>query len=222
MFIGHYGVGFALKKFDSILSLGWLFIAVQLVDIFWTILIFFGIERVEIVPGITEANPLDFVYYPFTHSLVAFIIWSLIVGLIVYFGKIKSSLSKKSLSLLLGFGVFSHFILDLLVHRPDIPLMGTDSIKLGIGLWNYSALAYILEMVIFIGGVFIYFKSKKQFIKSKKIGLYIFTILLLVINLANLYGPPPENTQMIAVVGFISYILFASFGFWVDSEKKRI
>ena len=221
MFIGHYGIGFALKKFDSLLSLGWLFIAVQFVDIIWTILIFFGIERVEIVPGITEANPLDFVHYPFTHSLVAFVVWSVIVGLIVFLGKFKSSLSKMSLGLLLGFGVFSHFLLDLIVHRPDLPVMGDDSMMLGFGLWNYTAIAYILEMLIFIGGAYVYFRAKGNLTKSKKTGLVLFIVILLIINLANLYGPPPEDTRMIAVVGFVSFILFALFGFWVDKEKVK-
>lgn len=218
MFIGHYGVALWLKKFDSKLSLGWLFLAVQLVDFFWSILVFFGIEKVTIVPGITEANPMDFVYYPFTHSLVAFIVWSSVIYLLVKILHFNSSLSKKSLGLLLGFAVFSHFLLDVIVHRPDLPLLGSDSFKLGLGLWNNVFFAYALETLIFVGGVYIYYKVKSPMAKSRKIGLLVFTVLLLIMNLINLFSVPPDNIKMIAVSGFMMYLLFSGFGFWLDKN----
>ena len=224
MFIGHYGIALWLKKFDSKLSLGWLFLAVQLVDIFWTVLVFFGIEKVTIVPGITEASPLDFVSYPFTHSLVAFIVWSAFIYLIVRLLHFNSALSKKSLGLLLGFAVFSHFLLDVIVHRPDIPLLGADSLKIGLGLWNNVFFAYALETLIFVGGAYIYYKVRSPLSKSRKIGLIVFVLLLLVLNLINLFSVPPDNINMIAVSGFFMYLIFAGYGFWLDksigSEKK--
>lgn len=221
MFIGHYGIAFGLKKIDRTVSLGWLFIAVQLVDIFWTLLVFLGVEKVVIVPGLTEANPLDFVYYPFTHSVVAFLVWGLIAFVIVSLGRFRSSLTKVKFGLLIGFAVVSHLILDLLVHRPDIPLAGDDSLKLGFGLWNHIAVSYILEALIFLGGAFIYYRVADYLTRKHKIGLWIFVLFLLLINLINLIGPPPPDVNTIAVTGFLSFIVFALFGFWLDRLAKN-
>lgn len=221
MFIGHYGIAFGLKKLDKVVSLGWLFVAVQMVDIFWTLLVFFGVEKVAIVPGLTAANPLDFIYYPFTHSVVAFIIWGLVAFIIVYLGHFRSSLTKAKFGLLIGFAVISHLLLDLIVHRPDIPLASEDSIKFGFGLWNHVAVSYTLEALIFVGGALIYYKAVDYLTRKRKIALGAFVIVLLLINLINLIGPPPPDTTTIAVTGFISYIVFALFGFWLDRVAKN-
>jgi membrane-bound metal-dependent hydrolase YbcI (DUF457 family) len=219
MFIGHYGIAFALKRAYKELSIGWLFVAVQLVDIVWTVLILFGIEKVAIVPGITKANLLDFYHYPYTHSFVAFLFWSGLVFLICIFMKNKTGLSKLKFGLILAFAVFSHFLLDVIVHRPDIPLAGSDSFKIGMGLWNNVAFAYILEALIFIGGVLLYFKSGLLKTKKRKIGLIVFAVCLMIMNLINLLGPPPLNTNMVASSGLVVYIVIALIGFWIDKQK---
>src|SRR2546430_4352852 len=77
MFVGHYGVSFAAKRLDKTIPLWVLFLAVQLLDVGWGILVPLGVEKVRIVPGITASNPLDLYYMPFTHSLVAALLWSL-------------------------------------------------------------------------------------------------------------------------------------------------
>jgi len=220
MFIGHYGVAFGLKRIYRGLSVGWLFVAVQLVDIVWTILILFGVEKVAVVPGITKTNPLDFYYYPYTHSLIAFLFWSLLVLLACYFIKNKSGLSRIKFGLILAFAVFSHFLLDVIVHRPDISLFGEDSIKIGLGLWNNVVFSYLLEAVIFIGGVWLYFKSGLLKTKKRKIILLLFAIFLLVMNLINLIGLPPQNTNMVALSGLGLYIIIALIGFWIDKQES--
>src|SRR2546425_937433 len=77
MFVGHYGVSFAAKRRDPSIPLWALFVAVQLLDVSWSLFVFFGVEKVRIVPGITASNPLDLYYMPYTHSLVAALLWSL-------------------------------------------------------------------------------------------------------------------------------------------------
>ena len=117
MFIGHFGVGFGAKKIDNKPSLGTLFLAAQFVDLLWPFLLILGIEKVEITPGITAFNPLDFTYYPFSHSLFGMLVWAVLFG-VIYF------LFKKNFksALLLGVLVISHWVLDLIVHIPDLPI----------------------------------------------------------------------------------------------------
>src|SRR4030095_1843195 len=137
MFIGHYGVSFAIKAIDRTIPLWILFIAVQLVDVLWGVLVLAGIEKVRIVPGITATNPLDLYYMPYTHSLVGALLWSAVgCGAYWLLGKSEGrSDGRLAPSLLVGLAVFSHWILDLIVHRPDLSLYD-DTFKVGLGLWN--------------------------------------------------------------------------------------
>src|SRR5918996_701101 len=136
MFVGHYGVSFAAKKFEPGISLWLLFVAVQWLDVVWAPLVLLGIERVRIVPGYTATNPLDLYYMPYTHSLVAAIVWSAAAAGAYHLLRRATVRS----SLLVGLAVLSHWILDFVVHRPDLPLYD-DTAKVGLGLWNQPAVA---------------------------------------------------------------------------------
>ncbi len=158
MFIGHFGVGFAAKKTDSRPSLGTYFMASQFIDLLWPIFLLLGIERVKVEPGNTSFTPLDFIYYPFSHSLLSVLIWGLLFGL-VYF------LLKKNLrvSIIMGLLVLSHWILDFLTHRPDLQIIPGVDLFAGIGLWNSVWLTIIVEGVIFIIGVIYYVSVTRNF-----------------------------------------------------------
>ena len=119
MFVGHYGPSFAIKSLRPAIPLWLLFIAVQLVDVGWAVLVLLGIEKVRIVPGITASNPFDLYYMPYTHSLVAVIFWSVAAGVLV---RALPGIKRWSAASMVGVAVFSHWVLDLLVHRPDLPL----------------------------------------------------------------------------------------------------
>lgn len=118
MFIGHYGPSFVVKSWKKSIPLWVLFLIVQGVDVLWAIFVLLGIEKARIVPGITATNPLDLYYVPYTHSLVGSILWS-IAAIIVYR---SSKATSWSVAGIVGVSVFSHWIFDLLVHRPDLPL----------------------------------------------------------------------------------------------------
>src|SRR6266516_2409047 len=154
MFVGHYGVSFAAKKAEPSIPLWVLFIAVQLLDVLWAPFVLLGLEKVRIVPGITASNPLDLYYMPYTHSLVAALFWSC-VGALAY--RLIARPARRRTSVVVGFAVFSHWILDLVVHRPDLPLYD-NSAKLGLGLWNAPALAFGLEAAILFGGSWLYLR----------------------------------------------------------------
>jgi hypothetical protein len=148
MFVGHYGPSFAIKAARPQIPLWVLFIAVQLVDVGWAILVLLRIEKVRIVPGITASNPLDLYYMPYTHSLVAAVLWSVAAGA---FGTWLLGIKTWPVALWIGAAVFSHWVLDFLVHRPDLPVYD-DTMKVGLGIWNYPAIAIALEAtLLFVG-----------------------------------------------------------------------
>src|SRR5437868_11791137 len=155
MFVGHYGVSFAAKKAESSIPLWVLFIAVQLLDVLWAPFVLLGIENVRIVPGITASNPLDLYYMPYTHSLLAAIGWS-VAAFLVYRLAMRNAPSRTAA--IVGVAVFSHWVLDFLVHRPDLPLYDNTA-KVGLGLWNLPVPALVLEIVVLFGGIWIYLRT---------------------------------------------------------------
>src|SRR5438552_10079432 len=120
MFVGHYGVSFAAQRGEKTIPLWVLFLAVQLLDVFWSVFVLCGIEKVRIAPGITASNALDLYYMPYTHSLVAALLWSL--GAYVAYRAIRAFGASHRAAGLVAVAVFSHWVLDLVVHRPDLPL----------------------------------------------------------------------------------------------------
>jgi hypothetical protein len=151
MFVGHYGPSLAAKAAKNSIPVWVLFIAVQLLDVFWSFFVLLGIEKARIVPGITATNPFDLYYMPYTHSLVGAVLWSIAAG-------IAYSLFRKapgwSAAAFVGVAVFSHWALDLLVHRPDLPLYD-NSFKVGLGLWNFPMLAFPVEIAVLFSGMYL-------------------------------------------------------------------
>jgi uncharacterized membrane protein len=215
LFIGHFGVGFAAKKFTKKTSLGTLFLATQFIDLLWPFFVIFGIEKVAIDIGNTAFTPLDFIYYPFSHSLLGVIIWALLFGAVYYF--IKKDLKT---SLILGTLVLSHWILDFITHRPDLPLLlGSDSLLVGLGLWNSIIATVIIESIIFIAGVYFYFAVTKA---KNKVGIYSLWALLIffvVIYFSNLFGPPPNSVDSLGYVGLAQWLLIG-WAYWIDRNRS--
>ena len=130
MFIGHYGVSFAIKRASPTTSLGTLFLAVQLLDVLFSLFLLAGLEKLRIVPGFTEYNPYDLYYMPYTHSLAGAVAWAVVAAGLAFAAGAKASAPW------IGAAVFSHFLLDVPMHTPDMPLLGNDSVKIGLGLWH--------------------------------------------------------------------------------------
>lgn len=214
MFIGHFGVGLGTKSLDKRISLGTLFFASQFIDLLWPILLLLGLESVKIEAGNTSVTPLNFISYPISHSMLAVVIWGIIVAGVYYF--IKKNLRG---SILLGVLVFSHWLLDFLTHRPDLPLFPWSDYKVGLGLWNSFTGTVIVEGLIFSAGVFIFYKVGKLQSKSKKIWFWSLVIFLAAIYIMNLFGPPPPSEEPIAYVGLTQWLLVA-WAYWIDRPDK--
>ena len=215
MFVGHYGPALAGKAAKKSVPLWVLFLAVQLLDVFWSIFVLLGIEKVRIVPGITVTNPLDLYYMPYTHSLVAAIVWSVGAGL-VYRG-VRSGDGWAGAGLV-GGAVFSHWVLDLLVHRPDLALYD-DMLKVGLGLWNYPVVASALEIASLFGGIYLYYKASTPVTPGGRYAMLIFGFAMLVLQALVFLRPPPPGANAAAITALSSYLLLAGLAFWL--ERKR-
>jgi hypothetical protein len=215
MFVGHYGPSFVAKAARKTIPLWTLFLAVQLLDVFWSIFVLLGIEKVRIVPGITVTNPLDLYYMPYTHSLVAAILWSVVAGM-VYRG-VRSGDGWPGAALIAA-AVFSHWVADLLVHRPDLALYD-DTVKVGLGLWNYPVAASALEVVSLFGGIYLYMRVTQPVTAGGRYAMPIFGVMMLVVQGIVFFGPPPSSPNAAAITALASYFLFAGVACWL--EKKR-
>lgn len=216
MFVGHYGVSFAAKAAKNAIPLWILFLAVQFLDVFWSLFVLLGIEKVRIVPGITATNPLDLYYMPYTHGLVAAALWSVAAALGY---KIFRKVDGWSAAGLVGAAVFSHWLLDWLVHRPDLPLYD-NSFKVGLGLWNYPALAFALEIAFLFGGMYFYMKATRATAQVGRFGMVIFGLVMLAVQALVFFGPPPTSDQSAAVTALVVYFAFAAIACWL--ERKRV
>jgi hypothetical protein len=219
MFVGHYGVSFACKGVEQRLPLWLLFLAVQFVDVLWSILILLGIEKVRIVPGITATNPFDLYYMPYTHSLVAAAAWSALVFLGYRMFVSQRSGGRDRPALFLALAIFSHWILDLLVHRPDLPLYD-NAHKVGLGLWNYPMPTFALEAAILFGGMWVYMRSTESPSLVGKYGMPIFGIVLLVVHWILFFGAPAPSPDATAVLLLVLYLGFAAVAAWLERKRQ--
>ncbi len=200
MFVGHYGVSFAAKKAEPGIPLWVLFIAVQLLDVLWAPFVLLGIEKVRIVPGITASNPLDLYYMPYTHGLLAAIGWS-VVAVLAYRFAVRSASPRTAA--IVGLAVFSHWVLDFLVHRPDLPLYDNTA-KVGLGLWNLPAVALGLEALLLFGAMWLYLRHT-----ARRTAMLVFGVIMLGIQVYVFFGPPPASDKAAAATALIGYAVFA-------------
>jgi hypothetical protein len=220
LFTGHYSASFAGKSLagkpgepenGKRIPLWLLFIAVQFIDVLWSIFVLVGIEKVRIVPGITASNALDLYYMPYTHSLLGVLCWSAVAYLVC---QMVPSLRGARTGMILAAAVFSHWILDLIVHRPDLSLY--DSVgKMGFGLWNYREAAFALEMAVLLCGAAMLYRSATH--KIRLAGFVVFLAALQVFG--TFFFPPPPSDHAAATTALVSYIVLALMAWWVDRSE---
>jgi len=210
MFIGHYGVSFAAKQ--KPIPLWLLFIAVQFLDVVWSVFVMLGIEKARITPGITAANALDLYYMPYTHSAVGALIISILFGSVcAWFFKEN----RAKVFWITAAAVFSHWILDFVVHAKDLPLIG-DSMKVGLGVWNYRWPSLALELATLFAGVVLYVRNVPA---KRAIGdalLWVFVLFLGAIEIYAYLGPDPESPLAEAHTALAAYLGLAVLAGLVD------
>jgi hypothetical protein len=214
MFIGHNAVAFAAKRGAPRTSLGTLTAAAVLLDLIWPVLVLLGIERFEIRPGVTAFSPFDFTYYPWSHSLLMSIVWSVLLGAI-YFAITRYGRG----AMIVGVLVFSHWVLDFIVHRPDLPLYPGGP-KVGLGLWNSIGGTIIVESAIFIAGVWIYLRTTRARDRLGSILAWVLIIFLVVSYVASMKPPPPGTPPTTIAWVSESVWLIVALAWWADRHRE--
>jgi hypothetical protein len=213
MFLGHFAVALAAKKAAPKTSLGTLVLAAQFADILWPVLLLFGIEQVRIVPGLLAASPLDFTSYPISHSLVAQLGWGAILG-IAYFIVRRDGRS----ALLVGLLVPTHWVLDFVAHRPDMPIYPGGA-RFGLGMWNSVPLTILVEYALFAAGIAIYLSVTSAKDRTGNLALWSLLGLLAVLYLASLFGPPPPSVAALAWSAMAIW-LTVPWAAWADRHRQ--
>lgn len=215
MFIGHFGAGLVGKKFAPELNLGILFLACQLPDLIWPVFVLLGIEHVSVDYSATLVSPLDFSFYPFSHSLVASLFYSVIAGLVVW----RFVRSAKA-AVVVGSVVFSHWILDFITHRPDLPIF-LNGKKFGLGLWNSLWGTLLVEVGIFVLGIALYLKATPAMNRKRKLIFWSAIALMLIIYWGNVFGPKaPIDTPPAALAApALAMWLLVIWGYYADRAQ---
>jgi hypothetical protein len=212
MFIGHFGIALAAKKAAPRTSLGTLIFVAQFLDLLWPILLLADVEHVRISPGITRVSPFDFYDYPVSHSLLMAVGWSVVVAAI-YYAVRRYTRGAFVISL----AVLSHWILDFIVHRRDLPLWPSGP-RVGLGLWNSWPASIVAEVLIFAAGVWIYTTSTPA---RDVIGRYAFWALVAFLFVGYLSvlaaGAPPNVTALAR--GALMMWLLVLWGWWADKHR---
>lgn len=214
MFIGHFGVGFGAKAIASRVSLGTLLLAAQFIDLLWPTLLLLGVEQVRIAPGATVVTPLLFEHYPVSHSLLAVLGWAVALGIVHFLLR-----RDRTVALVLGLLVISHWLLDLVVHQPDLPLYPGSPDKLGLNLWSSLPATLAVEIPLFAIGVWLYARATTPKDSAGKWGWWGLVAFLALIYAGNLFGPPPPSVVAIAWAGQLQWLLVI-WGYWLDRHRS--
>jgi hypothetical protein len=222
VFIGHYGAALAAKRVSSRLSLGALFLAVQLLDVLFASFVLAGVEKLRIVPGMTAYNPYDLYFMPYTHSFTGSLLWSAVFAGGTWLALLRWRARERAIAaMIFGAAVLSHFVLDVPMHTPDMPIgFSADSPKIGLGLWNHVALALALEIVTLSAGALVYLRALRSRSPGGRAGTMVFGVVLLALTLSTPFMPAPASDRMFAVQSLAAYFALALAAHFVDGGRK--
>jgi hypothetical protein len=213
VFIGHYALGFAAKRLAPRTSLGTLFVAPTLADLLWPIFLLLGVEHAHVVPGPNPFLTLWLDDYPYSHSLFALIVWGALFGYVY-----KAKTGDKRAALVIALLVASHWVLDVVTHRPDIQLYPGGA-KLGLGLWNSPAATVIVESILLLSGVAIYLRATRARDGIGRWGIWGLVVVLAGSYYSTLFTPSPTDMRALAIGGLFFEAVFVLVAWWVDRHR---
>ncbi len=214
MFIGHYAIALGAKKAAREVNLGTLFFASQFLDLLWPLFLLLGLEHARIVPGDTAFTPFDFYDYPISHSMLTSLGWSFIIAGIYFV--VKRNWRN---ACIVGSVVFSHWFLDFLSHRPDLPIAPGINTVVGLGLWNSIIGTICVEGSLFIAAIYFYLRTTKAVDRIGNYAFWSLIVLFLVSYIGNITSPPPPNMNIVAITGFAQW-LFIVWAYWIERHRK--
>lgn len=215
MFIGHYGPALAAKPMARQVPLWLLFVAVQWLDVWWSALVLLGVEKVRIVPGFTAGSPLDLYFMPYTHGLIGALALSLLLGAAALLFVRDRRLAVVAV---VAGAAFSHWLLDLLVHMPDLPLID-NSMKVGFGLWRWLWISLPLELAIMIAGAALYARAVPSKTRLGDRALWLFVAIMCAVELYAAFGPSPVSDIAQAETALAAYGILALLAGAVDGLR---
>jgi len=217
MFVGHLALGLAAKPVTPRVSLAVLIGAAQLADMLWPVLVAAGVETVRIDPGNTAFTPLDFVSYPYSHSLAALILWGVVLGAVYRAITAQNGRTVLVLAAL----VVSHWVLDWITHRPDMPVYPGGP-KYGLGLWNNVRLTLIVEGIMWAAGIWIYLGATRARDGVGRWGFLSLIALLSVFFFADAPSSPPPSVNVLVASAFIAIVVLTAWSWWADRHRDVI
>jgi membrane-bound metal-dependent hydrolase YbcI (DUF457 family) len=212
MFIGHAALALAAKPLAPRVNLAVALAAAFWLDLVWPVLLLAGIERAEIAPGDTAFTPFAFTHYPWSHSLAAAIVWSALFG-------IACLRLGRQPALLMGTLVLSHWLLDALSHRPDLPLWPGSATRVGLGLWNSVPATLAVECAMFAAGVWLYVRRAPARDRTGVFAFWGLVAFFLAAYFGNVFGPPPPGMLAVAVAGVIGSVVIVALAAWADRHR---
>jgi len=216
VFVGHFAVAFAAKRIAPEVSLGTLFLAAQLADLVWPTLVLLGVEVVAIRPGVAAMTPLDFIHYPYSHSLLALAGWSALLGT-AWLLRHRAAAP----ALVIVAVAMSHWLLDVISHRPDMPLTLGGPTRLGFGLWQSIPATIVVELLMLAVGVALYVRATPNANRLGRNGLRALVAFLVLVYLASAFGPPPPSVAAVAWTAQAIWLLVA-WAYWVDHHRRPV
>lgn len=216
MFIGHFAVGFAAKRMAPRASMGALMAAPLFLDMLWPVFVLMGWEQVRIDPGNTRFTPLDLYYYPWSHSLLMSMVWATAFAAI-YYGITRYGIGAG----VIWCAVVSHWVLDWISHRPDMPLY-PGSAKYGLGLWNSIAGTMVVELGMMVAGVWLYVRSTRARDRVGRYGFAAYVALLLILYIGDRFGGPPPSVADVAWTGVAASVILLPWAWWFDRHREGV
>lgn len=216
MFIGHFAVGFASKRVAPAASLGVLMAAPMTLDLLWPGFLLAGWEQVRVDPGNTAFTPLDFVSYPYSHSLAMAAVWGGLFGL-VYWAITRYAAGAVTVTA----GVISHWVLDAATHRPDLPLFPGGTARVGLGLWNSVPATLVVESLMFVAAVWLYASITHPRDRVGRYSFWAFVAVAAISYVSNAFGPPPPSAEFLARFS-LGVWLFPLWAWWFDAHRTVV
>jgi hypothetical protein len=211
VFVGHYSASFLGKAAAPRVPLWAFLVAAQLVDVAWAVFVLVGIERFHLDPGL-PSNPLVLDFMPYTHSLLATVGWAALAAAAVW---TVPHLRSVTAAVAVALVVCSHWVLDVLVHRPDMTLAGGEP-RLGLALWDQPFLAYAVEVGLLAGAAVLALARRHADVAERRAVVNGVAVLIALQTFTVLGPVPPDPTAMVLSV-LATFVVVA----WAAARAER-
>jgi membrane-bound metal-dependent hydrolase YbcI (DUF457 family) len=198
-------------------SLGTLVLAATFADVVWPVLVLLGVEQFRIVAGYTAINPFEFLHYPWSHSLLMTIVWAL--GFMLVY---RAATGDRKGAFWIGAVVVSHWVLDFVSHRPDMPLYPGGPERLGLSLWQSWPATFAVEGLMFAAAVYLYARLTRPKDRTGAIAYWAFIAVLVALYIPGPWSPPPPGTDAVATLGLAAAAIFLPWAYWIDRHRQLI